>query len=146
MYIWHIDLWLKLKLNTNDFLSNWPQDLNDWLQVLQEVASRAEEREARIRQMVRQTNLSQELSDLVVYFQPVPFNLCCESSGLVFTSDIRLSLIHISVCFWISDGSSTKTPALQCWKQRRVLVFLRLTLSLPSAKLTFSQPLNKKYV
>ena len=32
-------------------------------------------REAKVQKMVRQANLSQELSDLVVYCQPVPFDL-----------------------------------------------------------------------
>lgn len=35
----------------------------------------AEEREAMVQRMVRQSNLSQELSDLVVYCQPVPFDI-----------------------------------------------------------------------
>ncbi|XP_074617747.1 1-phosphatidylinositol 4,5-bisphosphate phosphodiesterase gamma-1-like [Acropora palmata] len=48
------------------------EDLNDWLQVLRQMAN---EREAVVQKMVRQANLSQELSDLVVYCQPVPFDL-----------------------------------------------------------------------
>ena len=35
----------------------------------------AEAREAMVQRMVRQSNLSQELSDLVVYCQPVPFDI-----------------------------------------------------------------------
>ena len=35
----------------------------------------ANEREAIVQRMVRQANLSQELSDLVVYCQPVPFDI-----------------------------------------------------------------------
>lgn len=48
------------------------EDLNEWLQVLHQMA---EAREAMVQRMVRQSNLSQELSDLVVYCQPVPFDI-----------------------------------------------------------------------
>lgn len=48
------------------------QDLTEWLQVLRQMAN---EREAIVQRMVRQANLSQELSDLVVYCQPVPFDI-----------------------------------------------------------------------
>lgn len=48
------------------------EELNEWLQLLQQMAN---EREAVVQRMVRQANLSQELSDLVVYCQPVPFDL-----------------------------------------------------------------------
>lgn len=48
------------------------EDLAEWLQVLREMATA---REAKVQKMVRQANLSQELSDLVVYCQPVPFDL-----------------------------------------------------------------------
>ena len=53
-------------------IANVLQDLNEWLQVLQQIAN---EREAIVQRMVRQANLSQELSDLVVYCQPVPFDI-----------------------------------------------------------------------
>ena len=52
------------------------QELNEWLQLLQQMAN---EREAVVQRMVRQANLSQELSDLVVYCQPVPFDLDSKS-------------------------------------------------------------------
>lgn len=62
------------------------QDLGDWLQALQQMADK---REAMVQRMVRQSNLSQELSDLVVYCQSVPFDIgskllssvlfCCSS-------------------------------------------------------------------
>lgn len=62
------------------------QDLGDWLQSLQQMADK---REAMVQRMVRQSNLSQELSDLVVYCQSVPFDIgsklfssvlfCCSS-------------------------------------------------------------------
>lgn len=53
------------------FIGNF-KDLTEWLQVLRQMAN---EREAVVQKMVRQANLSQELSDLVVYCQPVPFDL-----------------------------------------------------------------------
>lgn len=48
------------------------EDSHEWLQVLQQMA---DERQAIVQRMVRQSNLSQELSDLVVYCQPIPFDI-----------------------------------------------------------------------
>ncbi|XP_022794203.1 1-phosphatidylinositol 4,5-bisphosphate phosphodiesterase gamma-1-like isoform X3 [Stylophora pistillata] len=48
------------------------EDLADWLQALQQMADK---REAMVQKMVRQSNLSQELSDLVVYCQSVQFDI-----------------------------------------------------------------------
>lgn len=64
------------------FIGNF-KDLNDWLQVLRQMAN---EREAVVQKMVRQANLSQELSDLVVYCQPVPFDLDSKLNWLHFFS------------------------------------------------------------
>lgn len=64
------------------FIGNF-KDLNDWLQVLRQMA---DEREAVVQKMVRQANLSQELSDLVVYCQPVPFDLDSKLHWLHFFS------------------------------------------------------------
>lgn len=47
----------------------------------------AEAREAMVQRMVRQSNLSQELSDLVVYCQPVPFDI----ESMFFTGIINYS-------------------------------------------------------
>jgi len=47
----------------------------------------AEAREAMVQRMVRQSNLSQELSDLVVYCQPVPFDI----ESMFFTGTINYS-------------------------------------------------------
>ena len=45
----------------------------------------ANEREAIVQRMVRQSNLSQELSDLVVYCQPIPFDI---ESKFVFVLEL----------------------------------------------------------
>ena len=51
------------------------QELNDWLKCLCDCSHMAEKEEMKIRQKSIQTNIERELSDLVVYFQPIPFDI-----------------------------------------------------------------------
>ena len=78
-------------------IANVLQDLNEWLQVLQQIAN---EREAIVQRMVRQANLSQELSDLVVYCQPVPFDI--ESKFLLSNGSpiLKWSLVSLGLVFF----------------------------------------------
>ena len=68
------------------------KELNDWLQVLRQMAN---EREAVVQKMVRQANLSQELSDLVVYCQPVPFDLDSKLHCISFLCIKRIRFIQM---------------------------------------------------
>ena len=73
------------------------QDLAEWLQVLQQMA---EAREAMVQRMVRQSNLSQELSDLVVYCQPVQFDI----ESKLFDILCHYSYItKTSICNWLEN-------------------------------------------
>ena len=117
------------------------QDLNEWLQVLQQMA---EEREARVQRMVRQSNLSQELSDLVVYCQPVQFDI--ESTLLWNSSDnyvlqlpmfLLVNLLHLFVLFSFLDVSG-KHYEMSSFPETRLEKFVSKKWSKEFVKYPFS--------
>ena len=72
------------------------QELNEWLKCIHEASNMAEEEAAKTKRMVHDNNISKELSDLVIYCQPIPFDY--ESKSLSHSCAPLIACVAGSPC------------------------------------------------